>query len=192
LRLREVRAPIKGRVIDQQPVFGAAVGPETKLFTVADLGAVWVEMALPTADLPYVKEGQTVTVSGAGGEKADAQIVFVSPVIDPETRAARAVARLGNPDESWRPGGFVTASIATEAQPVPLLVPREALQSIGNEQVVFVRTPEGFEKRDVVLGRSNERAAEIVFGLEPGEEIAVANTFTLKAELAKAEAEHVH
>ena len=38
LRLREVRAPIAGRVIEQQAALGAAVGPETKLFTVADLG----------------------------------------------------------------------------------------------------------------------------------------------------------
>ena len=138
-------------------------------------------MAVPSSDLPYVKEGQTVTVSGAGGERGEGKIVFVSPVIDPETRAARAVARLANPEQSWRPGSFVTAAIATDAQPVDLLVPREALQTMGNEQVVFVRTPEGFEKREVVLGRSNERAVEIVFGLDPGEQIAVANSFTLKA-----------
>jgi membrane fusion protein, heavy metal efflux system len=192
LRLREVRAPIAGRVIEQQAALGAAVGPETKLFTIADLGAVWVEMAVPSSDLPYVKEGQTVAVSGAGGEQGDGKIVFVSPVIDPETRAARAVARLANPDQSWRPGSFVTASITTDAQSVDLLVPREALQSMGNEQVVFARTPEGFEKREVVLGRSNEGAVEIVFGLDPGEQIAVANSFTLKAQLAKAEAEHSH
>jgi cobalt-zinc-cadmium efflux system membrane fusion protein len=192
LRLREVRAPIAGRVIEQQATLGAAVGPDAKLFTVADLGTVWVEMAVPPGDLPYVKEGQTVAVSGAGGEQGEGKIVFVSPVIDAETRAARAVARLANPEQSWRPGSFVTASIATDAQTVALLVPREALQTMGNEQVVFVRTPEGFEKRDVVLGRSNERAVEIVFGLDPGEQIAVANTFTLKAQLAKAEAEHSH
>ena len=192
LRLREVRAPIAGRVIEQQATLGAAVGPDTKLFTVADLGTVWVEMAVPSSDLPYVKEGLTVTVSGAGGERGEGQIVSISPVIDPETRAARAVARLANPDQSWRPGSFVTAAIATDAQPVDLVVPREALQTIGNEQVVFVRTPEGFEKREVVLGRSNEREVEIVFGLDPGEQIAVVNSFTLKAQLAKAEAEHSH
>jgi membrane fusion protein, heavy metal efflux system len=43
-----------------------------------------------------------------------------------------------------------------------------------------------------VLGREDDRDAEIVFGLSAGETIAVRNTFTLKAELGKAEAEHHH
>ena len=192
LRVRGVRAPIAGRVIEQQAALGAAVGPDTKLFTLADLGTVSAEMAVPTGDMPYVKEGQTVSITGAGGERGEGRIVFVSPVIDRDTRTARAVARLANPEQSWRPGSFVTAAIATDAQPVDLLVPREALQTMGNEQVVFVRTPEGFEKREVVLGRGNDREVEIVFGLGSGEQIAVANTFTLKAQLAKAEAEHSH
>lgn len=191
LRLREVRAPIKGRVIERKAEIGAPVGPESDLFVVADLASVWVEIAVPTAALPFVKEGQVVTVTGAG-ETGEGKIIFLSPVIDPENRAARAVARLGNPKQSWRPGSFVTAAIGTDSQPVELLVPREALQTIGNEQVVFVRTPEGFEKREVALGRSNERAVEIVFGLDPGEQIAIANSFALKADLAKAEAEHSH
>jgi cobalt-zinc-cadmium efflux system membrane fusion protein len=192
LRLREVRAPIKGRVIERKAELGAPVGPDSDLFVVADLASVWVEIAVPTANLPFVKEGQTVTVTGADGVAAEGKIIFLSPVIDPENRSARAVARLDNPKQSWRPGSFVTAAIGTDSQPVELLVPREALQTIGGEQVVFVRTPEGFEKREVVLGRSNERVAEIVFGLDPGEQIAVTNSFALKAELAKAEAEHSH
>ena len=192
LRRREVRAPINGRIIEQQAVLGAPVGPDTKLFTVADLATVWVEMVMPTGDLPSIKEGQTVSITGAGGERGEAKIIFISPVIDPETRSARAVARLANPDQTWRPGSFVTASIAADAQKVNLLVPREALQTIGNEQVVFVRTPDGFEKRDVVLGRGNEQVIEIVFGLDPGEQIAIANSFMLKAQLAKGEAEHSH
>ena len=192
LRVREVRTPIKGRVIERKAERGAPVGPDTDLFVVADLASVWIEIAVPTADLPFVKEGQTVTVAGAGHEAAEGKIVFLSPVIDPETRAARAVARLGNPDQNWRPGSFVTASIATDSQRVDLLVPRDALQTIGGEPVVFVRAREGFEKREVVLGRSNERVAEIVFGLDPGEPIAVTNSFTLKAQLGKAEAEHSH
>lgn len=192
LRLREVRAPIKGRVIERKAELGAPVGSDSNLFVVADLASVWVEIAVPTAELPFVKEGQTVTVTASGGEAAEGKIIFLSPVIDPESRSARAVARLDNPKRSWRPGSFVAAAIGTDSQPVELLVPREALQAIGGEQVVFVRTSEGFEKREVVLGRSNERAAEIVFGLDPGEQIAVANSFALKAELAKAEAEHAH
>ena len=73
-----------------------------------------------------------------------------------------------------------------------VLVPRAAVQEIGGESVVFVRTPEGFEKREVVLGRGDQDGVEVVFGLDPGERYAAANTFVLKAELGKSEAEHSH
>ena len=48
-----------------------------------------------------------------------------------------------------------------------------------------LRTPEGFEKRDVVLGDRDGGMVEISSGLAAGETIAASNTFQLKAELSK-------
>jgi cobalt-zinc-cadmium efflux system membrane fusion protein len=50
---------------------------------------------------------------------------------------------------------------------------------------VFVRTPEGFEKRTVALGDSDDRLFEVLSGVREGEIVAVSNTFALKAELLK-------
>jgi membrane fusion protein, heavy metal efflux system len=61
---------------------------------------------------------------------------------------------------------------------------------MGGEKVAFVRNADGFERRDVKTGKSDDESVEVVSGLEPGEEIAVKNTFLLKAELGKGEAEH--
>jgi cobalt-zinc-cadmium efflux system membrane fusion protein len=44
----------------------------------------------------------------------------------------------------------------------------------------------------VTLGRQDERVAEIKAGLKPGERIATANSFVLKADLGKAGVEHEH
>jgi cobalt-zinc-cadmium efflux system membrane fusion protein len=55
-----------------------------------------------------------------------------------------------------------------------------------------VRDKEGFEARQVKTGREDDDDVEIVSGLAPGETIATSNTFTLKAELEKGEAEHEH
>ena len=49
-----------------------------------------------------------------------------------------------------------------------------------------------FEARKVKIGREDDDQVEIVSGLEAGETVAVANTFILKAELGKSEAEHAH
>ena len=196
LQRYELRAPLGGRVLERLVNLGAPVGGEgqaKELYGIADLSQVWVELAVSPRDLPSVKEGQTVQVTAGGmNERAEGKIVFKSPMLNPETRSARVVAQIANKSGAWQPGTFVTAGIVVEEQKAPLVVPKSALQTGGKDQVVFVRTPEGFEKREVVLGRSNGEAAEIVFGLDPGEEIAVANTFTLKAELGKSEASHAH
>ncbi len=95
------------------------------------------------------------------------------------------MAELGNSEGKWRPGSFVTAAISIEEQPVPVVVPTSAIQTIDRNKVVFVRKPEGFERRQVVLGRNDERLAEVVTGLQSGEIVATTNTFSLKAELMK-------
>jgi cobalt-zinc-cadmium efflux system membrane fusion protein len=193
LRRQEVRAPISGRVVERKVELGVAVGRdnlETELFVIADLDLAWVEFAVGPDDLPLVREGQSVTVSARNiADKAEGKVVFISPMMDKETRSARVMAEIANPDGIWRAGSFVTGAIAFEQKPVPLAVPSAAIQTMGGDQVVFVRTPEGFAKRPIVLGRGDDRAVEVVSGLRPGEIIAVSNTFVLKAELLKALAE---
>ncbi|SDB71680.1 efflux RND transporter periplasmic adaptor subunit [Belnapia rosea] len=191
LRRQEVRATLAGRVTDRRIDVGASVAPETEAFAVADLSAVWVEMTISAGDLAFVREGQAVSVTGTGVEQPrEGRIIFVSPVLDTQTRTARAVAELPNPDTVWRPGAFVAAAIATEEQPVERRVPLEALQTVEAETVVFVRTEDGFEKRKVTVGRRDERAAEVLSGVEPGEQVAATGSFVLKAELGKSDAEH--
>lgn len=192
LRRQAVRAPIAGRVTSRPIALGAAVAAEAEVYTVADLSSIWVEMAVPPADLTFVKEGMSVRLRGAGETRGEGRIVFLSPVLDAETRSARAVVEVPNPAGWFRPGGFAMAEVASAEQPVDVLVPRGAVQQIENESVVFVRTGNGFEKREVVLGRGDADGVEVVFGLDAGERYAAANTFILKAELGKSEAEHSH
>lgn len=193
LRRQEVRAPISGRVVERKVELGVAMGRdnlETELFVIADLDRAWVELSVGPDDLPLMREGLAVSISTRSvAEKVEGTIVFISPMLDKETRSARVVAEIANPDGTWRPGSFVTGAIAFEHKPVPLAVPTAAIQTVGTEQVAFVRTTEGFAKRPLVLGRSDDRVVEVVSGLQPGEPIAVSNTFALKAELLKASAE---
>ena len=194
LRTYEVRSPMAGRIVERKVDVGAPVGKEgdaSELYIIADLSTVWVELAVPLGDLNAIKERQRITIRhdqtvGAG------TIVFVSPMVNAETRSARAIAAVENHDLIWRPGTFVSAEVASAAQDVAVRVPRTAVQTIEGKQVVFVRTSKGFEKRVVSVGKSDDEAVEVVSGLASGEAIAVSNTFLLKADLGKAEAEHSH
>jgi cobalt-zinc-cadmium efflux system membrane fusion protein len=194
LRRQELRAPIAGRVAERRVELGSLVGregQESELFVIADLSVVWADLAVSPSDLPAIREGQPITIAaGTGREASPATIMFVSPLLDKDTRAARVVASVDNAQRLWRPGAFITAEIPTAKVTAEIVVPKTALQSIKGDHHVFVRTSDGFEARKVTLGREDDRNAEIAAGLRAGERIAASNTFVLKADLGKSEAAH--
>src|SRR5262249_6635181 len=151
LRRQEIRSPMTGQVVERKVDIGTAVGRdnlETELFTVADLGVVWVELAISPSDLPAIRQGQSVSISSSGGgQTVEGRIIFISPLLDKETRAARVVAEVDNASGIWRPSSFVTGAVAVDAQPLNLAVPTGAIQTIGTQKIVFVRVPAGFERR---------------------------------------------
>src|SRR3546814_19499787 len=89
----EVRSPIAGRVTEREVTRGELVSADKEIFTIADLSTVWVELPVYAADLPLVQEGQTVTIEGSNGQAGQGRIIFAGPTIDPQTGAARTVAR---------------------------------------------------------------------------------------------------
>jgi cobalt-zinc-cadmium efflux system membrane fusion protein len=193
LRLQELRAPISGRVAERRVEIGSLVGregQESELYVIADLGVVWADLAVPTTELANIKEGQKITVAaGTGAEPSPAMIMFISPLLDKDTRAARVVASVDNAAGTWRPGAFVTAEIPIDETSAELVVPLAALQLLQGETVVFVRNADGFEARKVGVGRKDARLAEITAGLATGDRVATINTFILKADLGKSRIE---
>ncbi|GJE39110.1 efflux RND transporter periplasmic adaptor subunit [Methylobacterium persicinum] len=193
LRLFELRSSLSGRIVERKVDVGTKVGGESDpadLYTVADLSSVWIELSVSTLDLVKVRDGARVAIASgqAGGRHAEGKVVFVSPLLNQETRSARVIVALPNPDLTWRPGTFVTAEVEIARDAVAVRIPKAALQTFEGKRVVFVRTEAGFEKREVELGHSDDEAYEVTAGLKAGEEIAVGNSFLLKAELGKAEA----
>ena len=108
------------------------------------------------ADLSAIHEGQKITLTG-GNESSPATIMFVSPLLDKETRAARVIASVDNAARKWRPGTFVTAEIPTDEAPAAIVVAKTALQTVKGDPVVFVRTEEGFEARKVSCRAARRR-----------------------------------
>jgi cobalt-zinc-cadmium efflux system membrane fusion protein len=188
LRRKEIRSPIAGRVIERLVNVGQPVGGEgqaKELYVVSDLSVVEVELAVPAADLGLLREGQEVRVQNAEGRTFEGKITYVNAMITRETRSGHVLARFPNPDFSLRPGSLLEAEISLKEARAKLKVPRSAVMMIDGKPNVFVRTPDGFTKREVELGRGDDDSVEVVSGLKQGEEIAVSNVFLLKAELGK-------
>lgn len=188
LRRKEIRAPISGRIIERMVNIGQPVGGEgqsKELYVIAELSVVEAELAVPAADLGLLREGQEVRVQNAEGRVFEGRITYVNAMITRETRTGNVRARFPNPDFSLRPGSLVEAQISLKQARVKLKVPRSAVMMIDGKANVFVRTANGFAKREVELGRGDDDSVEVVSGLKAGDEIAVSNVFLLKAELGK-------
>ena len=163
------------------------------MFSVADLSAVWVELSLFPRDASKVRVGQQVRVKTADGSTAaDGSIIYIAPVgtTASQTRVARVL--LDNKDNQWPPGLYVTAEVVLGEHQVPLAVRNAAIQNLEGGDSVFVRNADGFIARALKLGRSDGDYSEVLGGVKAGENYATTNSYVLKAELGKGEAEHGH
>lgn len=186
----ELKTLINGIVIAKHLTIGEAVGPDKQAFLIADLSTVWVDLSVYQKDLAEVAMGQAVRIHAVQqGPDAEGTISYITPVVDQVTRTATARVVLPNPDRKWLPGMFVTGHTLDERGAAVAIVP-SALQTLDGKAVVFVETSSGFAPREVTLGRQGETLVEVLAGLSPGERFVSKNSFLLKAELAKGEAEH--
>lgn len=189
-----IRAPLSGQVVGRSVTLGQTVVADAELFRVADLSRVAVTLALTPADAGRVSPGQAMEIV-SGDRRAAARVDFVSPVLDAATRLATVIALIDNRSGQWRVGEPVTASIrlATgKAGDAAVLVPQGAVQTVEGRPTVFVRTARGFRPAPVTLGAPSGGEVVVTSGLRGDEQLAGANSFTLKAELGKGEAEHGH
>ncbi|MCP1471992.1 cobalt-zinc-cadmium efflux system membrane fusion protein [Sphingobium sp. OAS761] len=184
-----IAAPLSGQVIARSVTLGQTVAADAELFRVANLSQLSVRLSLSPADAGRVTPGSAVTIS-APGRKTSARVSFVSPVLDETTRLVPVVAIIDNRASQWRVGEPVTAAISVAGGTGGILVPGEAVQTVEGRPTVFVRVAQGFKATPVTLGQPSGEAVTILSGLTGREQIAVTNSFTLKAELGKGEASH--
>lgn len=184
-----LRSPIQGNVTARQIALGDIVEPNAHLFEVANLNNLSVELSLSPDDAARVDVGASVDVS-TDGRTGAARITSLSRILDPATRQVRAIAMLPNERGTWRIGETARASIALagKADAGQLAIPRTALQTIEDKPSVFVRAKDGFAIKHVVLGAAAAGYVKVSSGLEGNEQIAVSNTYLLKAEHGKGEA----
>ena len=189
----EIRAPFDGTVVEKHIALGEAIKEDAAVFTISDLSSVWAEMTVTAKDLHAVRVGEQVTVKAtAFASSASGKIAYVGALLGEQTRSAKAHVVLSNPGNAWRPGLFVNIDVLAEQSDVPVAVNVDAIQSVEQKDVIFVRVPGGFRKQEVSLGRNDGKRVEILKGLKAGDAYAASGSFVIKAELGKGSAEHSH
>ncbi|CAN5439666.1 MULTISPECIES: efflux RND transporter periplasmic adaptor subunit [Sphingomonadales] len=186
-----VVSSISGRITSAPVNLGAFVQAETELFRVADPRRLQIEASMPAADALRVKAGDRVELTTNNGQKVEGQVRSATGVVDPQTRQATVVVTPSGGGGLIAPGQLVQARIFASGGDAAsgVNVPQDAVQTLGDRSVVFVRTRQGFKAQTVRVGTRSGGMVEIASGLPANTVIATTNAFLLKAELGKGSAE---
>jgi len=181
--LVEVRAPANGVVLARNLSLGQRFEPSTELYTIADLGRVWVLADAFEGDARQLRPGARATVTHPSlGKGLPARVSIVPPQFDAATRTLKVRLEVDNPGYVLRPDMFVDVELPVALAPA-ISVPKEAVIDSGIRKVVYVQTGEGsFEPRRVETGWREGDRVEIVSGLVEGEKVVVSGNFLLDSE----------
>jgi cobalt-zinc-cadmium efflux system membrane fusion protein len=175
-RLLVLKAPVAGSVIDLQIAPGAFLNdPTAALITIANLDTIWVTANVPEKDTALVAKGQSADVvfTAYPTEVFKGDVLFVSDVLDPDTRRTRVRVAFDNPDTRLKVNMFANATFMAPKQNM-LVVPTTALVLKDESDRVFVEVaPWTYEPRTVVVGFQQGDQAVITSGLKAGERIVV-------------------
>ena len=185
-----VPAPIDGVVTERLANAGLNVDPSTKLLTIVDLSTVWIVADVYERDLQRVHERTraTVTTTAFPNQPLEGRIGFIDPQLSAATRTAKIRVEVANPRGDLRPGMYADVRLETAAGAQVLTVPKEAVQSVGDRQVVYVSASNDtvtFTEREVRLGSAVGDQLEVLSGLSAGERIVSKGSFSVRAEMER-------
>lgn len=185
-RTFDLRSPFKGVVTHKEAVAGRFFKAGARLFEIADLSTVWIYAKIYEYERPWVKEGQSATISLSyiPGKTLKGTVEYVYPFLNEKTRDITVRIRAKNEDGHLLPGMFANVVMDCDLGTTALLVPDEAVLDTGVRRLVFVqRGPGKFEGREVTLGvRAADDRWEVLDGLKVHEEVVVSGQFLLDAE----------
>jgi multidrug efflux pump subunit AcrA (membrane-fusion protein) len=181
-----IKSDYDGIVIEKMGYEGMRIDPGMRVFRIADLTRVWVQVTMYEVQLPYVALGQMARMSlpYLPGQVFEGKITFVYPTIDPQTRQVRVRLEFDNPDLFLKPGMYADIEIRSRLAEDRRLVPRSAIIDTGQRKVAFVSQGRGrFEPRNVITGVETEKGqVEILDGLQAGEMVVTSGQFLLDSE----------
>jgi cobalt-zinc-cadmium efflux system membrane fusion protein len=175
-RLLSVKSPVSGSVISLQVAPGAYLNdPTAAMMTIANLDTVWVTANVPEKDVSFIFTGQTVKVAFASypDRVFNGKVLFISDVIEPDTRRNKVRIAFENADKALKPNMFANVTFVAPSV-TRIMVPNSALLMTNDRTSVFVEVASwAFERRDVEIAYQEGAAAAIKSGLEPGERVVV-------------------
>jgi multidrug efflux pump subunit AcrA (membrane-fusion protein) len=175
--LSPVYAPISGTVVSNPLTVGSTVSTGTTLLTLAAAGSVEIEAAIPEREVGQLRTGlrADVFLEAFPGEVFTAEVIRLSPVLDPVSRTKQIVLRFIREDPRINPGMFARIKLNTRTYQKVVSIPEEAIVENRGMTVVYVLSDDGAQvsMREIEAGVSVDGETEIKSGLASGEEVVI-------------------
>jgi len=185
-----VPAPIAGVVTERLANVGLNVDTSTTLFTVVNLSTVWVVADLFEKDFARVRVGAParVTTPAYPDRVIQGRVSYIDPQVESNTRTAKVRVEVANAAGELRLGMFAEVEILGGAAGPVAVVPRGAVQTVGNRHVVYLANanqPGRYIEREVRLGARAGDRVEILSGVQSGDVVVGEGSFFVRAELER-------
>lgn len=159
---------------------GMAVGQMTELLSCVDTARTWIEIALYPDQRPWVREGDSMTLTPEDGEPITTRLTGLDALPDTASRAVRARVPIAAV-RAGRLGDYVRVTIHAAPREV-LAVPKGALIRTGHGNFVMRAMGNGhFMPVKVLAGIESEERVAIREGLKTGDQVVVNGQFLLDA-----------
>lgn len=175
-----IKAPFDGVVAELYISQGSTVGPQG---SVARFVSEDVEVAIEVEEdrIGQIDKGQTVSLRLAAypDQTFPAGVTSIAPTADERTHTFTVKVTPIDNEGQLRSGMYADVSVLAAEKQDTLLVPRDAVTQVGDQNVVYVIAQGAAEQRPVDIGLINENRVEILSGVEEGETIVIAGQSNL-------------
>lgn len=137
---------------------------------------------IPESYVRYIKVGDPVDVRVPSLNRTfPGKVARFSVDVRQDTRTMHTEVDVKNPDHVLIPGLYADADVSLEHRDDIPAVPLQAINHEGEKTTVYVVNHNGdLEDRPITLGIQTATDAEVISGLEPGEQIVVSDRSGLK------------
>jgi Cu(I)/Ag(I) efflux system membrane fusion protein len=111
-----IYAPMGGFVVERNGLEGMYVNTGTRIYTIADLSRVWLQLDAYESDVPWIRYGQEVEFQSEAypGDIFIGKITFIDPILNEKTRTIKVRVNVDNKNGKLKPGMFAHAIVRSK------------------------------------------------------------------------------
>lgn len=169
-----LRSSVAGVVGTRSVELGDLARPEQPLMQIVTFDPIITEVYVPETQYHRLRVNQEAMVEvDSYPHPFPGHVARISPVIDQLTRTALVRIEVPNAQDLLKPGMHARVSISGDAGHTAVVVPVSSVVENGTRTSVFVVDPETnqVQEREVRVGMTNREVAEIVEGIDEGQQI---------------------